>query len=84
MESKTLEKLEAMLNKPEDHRFDEEEIEVLNRVIHMVRGFDALGSLAGFVKNTVVWFGIVVGGFIAFKTDVIDQIMSVISPFLKG
>jgi len=75
---KTLAKLEEMLNRQHQHNFDDEEVEVLNRVIHLMRGFDALGSFAGFIQRTITWVGIVVGAFIAVKTGVAEYIISVV------
>ena len=66
------------MDKAHIHRFDQEEIEVLNRVITMVRGFDALGSFAGFVSKSITWLGIVIGGYVALKSGAVDFIMGVV------
>lgn len=76
-EDKTVEKLESIVDKKKEY-FDEEELAVLRRVINMVRGLDTLGSLAGFVQKTVIWFGIVTGGIIAFKNEWFNPILDVI------
>jgi hypothetical protein len=74
----TLNKLEEMLNKRYEHDFDDEDIAALRRVVNLVRGFDALGSMAGFVSKTFVWMGIVIGGFISFKLGLTDFLLSII------
>jgi hypothetical protein len=74
-ELQALNKLEAML---EDSDFTEEEIKVLKRVATMVRGFDALGSFAGFIRSVIVWIGVVVGGLVALKAGFVDWILSIV------
>lgn len=73
-EDKTVAKLESLLDRKMAY-FDEEEVVVLRRVIHFMRGLDALGSFAGFVQKSIAWFGVVIGGFLAFKTGLLDPIM---------
>ena len=75
-ETKTLDKLDKLIDSHTIEDFDEEDIQVLKRVIVMVRGFDALGSFAEFVSKTIIWLGIVIGGLVAFKSGVIDFILS--------
>lgn len=76
-----LDKLEAFLDgqakTPPD--FTEEDITILKRVIVLVAGLEALGSFAGFIKTTIIWFGIIVGGFLAVKNGAIEFILSTVS-----
>jgi len=78
-----IEKLEAMLNKQYAYNFDAEEVEVLKRVIQVMRGMDALGSLAGFVKRGFIWFGAVVAAYVALKTDLLAIVNDLVGQF-KG
>jgi len=73
-----LTKLEEMLNKQYAYNFDAEEVEVLKRVVNLMRGFDAFGSLAGFIQRSIVWFGAVVGAYISIKSGAAEYILSVI------
>lgn len=66
-----IEKLEAMLNKQYAYNFDAEEVEVLKRVINVMRGMDALGTFAGFVKKSILWFGAIIGAYVAIKADLL-------------
>jgi hypothetical protein len=80
MVDKNLETLEKIEHLVQNHQeFTDEDILVLKRVIHMVRGLDALGSFAGFVKATVLWIGIIVGAFFAIKNGAIEFILNVVS-----
>lgn len=78
-----IEKLEAMLNKQYAYNFDAEEVEVLKRVINVMRGMDALGSLAGFFKRGLIWFGAVVATYVALKTDLVSIVSDLLAHF-KG
>lgn len=79
----TIKKLEAILEKRQQHDFDEEEVEVLRRVIHTVRGLDALGSFAGFIRSTALWFGAVLGTILAIRNDWVIPIVEWIQTYLQ-
>lgn len=78
VEARAIAKLEQLLD-AKKLDFDEEEIAILKRVIIMVRGLDAFGSMASFVKNTLIWLGVIVSSYIAVKNGVIDMIIAVVS-----
>lgn len=66
---------EQLMGKKEPPDFNEEEIETLRRVIYLVQGLEALGSFASFLKTTIIWFGVVIGAFIAIKNGAIEFIL---------
>lgn len=73
-----MDKLEKLIEQNRLYGFDKEDIDALRRVITLVRGFDALGSFAGFIKNTLVYIGFIIGTIIAVRNGAIDFIMSVV------
>lgn len=77
-EEVTVAKLESILDRKMAY-FDPEEVAVLKRVIHIMRGFDALGSFAGFVQRSVAWFGVVIGGYVAFKSGFLDPVLKALT-----
>lgn len=72
-----MEKLSKLIEQSQLYGFDEEDIAALRRTINLVRGFDALGSFAGFIKNTLVYIGFIIGTIIAVRNGAIDFVMSV-------
>lgn len=74
-ELNTLQKVETLAQS--DPQFTPDELESLKKVIHLIRGFEALGSFASFIKTTVIWFGIIIGTFIAVRNGVVEFIINV-------
>ena len=80
----TLDKFEQFLDdqgtgKKKLTDFTEDDVTVLKRVIKIVKGLEAFGSLADFVKSTIIWFGVIVGAFIAMKNGLIEFIIHSVS-----
>lgn len=79
--AQALNKLEQFLERQEQGyknvvpEFDQEEIAALRKVILLVKGLEALGSFAGFVKSTVIWLGVIIGAFIAVKNGAVEFIV---------
>lgn len=74
-ETATLEKIEQFLSSQRRSEFTEEDTEALHRIIKLIQGFEALGSLAGFIKSVLIWIGVVVSSYIMFKTGAIEFIL---------
>lgn len=73
---KTLEKLERIIDDNNRLRgFDDEERKILRKLIAGFRGLESLGSIAGIVKNILMWLGFMIGTFIAIRSGVIDFII---------
>ncbi len=76
-----LQKLEALLNKQYAYNFDEEDILVLKKVIKVMQGFEALGSVGGFLTKGLLWFGSVVAAYVALKADLMGIISDLVANF---
>lgn len=48
------------------------EIEALDAMISMWRGFKALGFLMGSVKTIIIWIGVFAAALIAFRSGILD------------
>ena len=70
----TIAKLEAILAEKRLEEFDEEDIAILKRVIDLVRGLEALGFFAGFLKKFIIGLAAVVTSLVAIKMGALDLI----------
>lgn len=80
-ENKQLEamaKLEKLIEDNKLYGFDQEDVVALRRVITIIRGFDALGSFAGFIKSTLLYIGFIIGTIVAVRNGAIDFIVSIV------
>jgi len=80
-ENRAIDKLEDFLDTQAEKlpNFTEDDVVVLKRVISIVKGLEAFGSFAEFIKATIIWFGVIFTAFIAIKNGAINFILDVVS-----
>lgn len=77
-EIQTLEKLEKLLENHKLSEFDDDDYVALKKVINIVKGFEALGTFAGFVRKTIMYFALFIGTIIAIKNNMVSFIINVV------